>query len=220
MIRLLLAHQDMATTYNYARIASDNWESNASAADEADTKQAANEDVAYIRKFRNKIRELPDLFHKIANVLEAPELAVTADKVATLSADLAEISERLEVLPSLVDRLEAAVNDFLNELASGQRELRGGLVEAVGDLPEYTKLEAVSKQIGALHSKVKATKIDWDISEFIGTDCGVYKKLEVLDLEDPDELQAGSIGYGYLAAIGDPKWLGEALKDLQEYYAE
>lgn len=139
------------------------------------------DDTRRAKSYKLKCAYLAEIYQRLAEPLETPELAVFADRMGQRVKDLDQLMLRVQEGVKLTPKAQKEFEQLLEDLADG-KPIRGGYIEAVYDLPSVGAILKIAKEANKIQSRLVTeddeSHIDWILEEYIGSEAGVFRKIE------------------------------------------
>jgi len=153
-------------------------------AEQLDSHAAINnlkQDFRNVKGYKTKCAYLAQIYRKLAEPLETPEIAEYADLMDQRVKDVDQLISMLQGSEKLIAKAEKEFDQLIEDIAKGKK-LRGGYIEAVYDLPSMRAILALANEADNLQSRLDTEdnegSIDWTLEEYLGVEARVYKKID------------------------------------------
>jgi len=139
------------------------------------------EDVKLVRWYKAKCLYLVPIFRRLAEPLEAPQILVSADRIEKRVQELDQLMALVQEGAKLFKKAQSEFDQLIEDLAD-KKPRRGGLIEAVYDLPSIESILKVAKDARKIQDRFVREDddyhIDWVLEEYLGSEAGIGKKIE------------------------------------------
>jgi hypothetical protein len=182
-----------------------------------------DEDTRLVKGYKAKCSYLAGVYRNIAVPLEAPKIAVFADRMDQRVKDLDQLMVLVQEGVRLTSKAQDEFVQLTEDLAEGKPR-RGGLIEAVYDLPSIEAILKISKEANKIQSRLVREDddyhIDWVLEEYIGSESGVSRKIE----KNGDPLRGwfteGFSGvwtlFGFVKYLVDEKYIQDSVDEIRK----
>lgn len=146
-----------------------------------DAEVYVKEDVKLVRGYKAKCVYLAQIFRKLAEPLESPQISVFADRIEKRVQELDQLMDLVQKGAKLFKKAQDEFDQLIEDIA-GRKPQRGGLIEAVYDLPSIDAILSIAGEARKLQDRFvkedESGRIDWTLEGYIGSESEVGKKLE------------------------------------------
>jgi hypothetical protein len=146
-----------------------------------DAEVYVREDVKLARGYKAKCMYLAQVFRKLAEPLESPQISVFADRIEKRVQEFDQLMALIQSGAKLFKKTQGEFDQLIEDLADNKTH-RGGFIEVVYDLPgieSILKIADVARKIQDRFTKEdEEGYIDWLLEGYIGPESGVGKKIE------------------------------------------
>lgn len=182
------------------------------------------DDSKLVRWYKAKCVYLAPIFRSLAAPLEAPALSKYADLMDKRVTEVDQLMTLVGEGVKLTKRAQEEFDQLLEDLAD-EKPRRGGLIEAVHDLPAIEAIMKVAKEAGNLHDRLTKedddTLIDWTLEEYLGPESGIQRKIEKAGEPMRGWFAGGSnfsgagTLYGFVKYLTDPKYIQDNVDQIR-----
>ena len=146
-----------------------------------DAEVYVKEDVKLVRGYKAKCVYLAQIFRKLAEPLESPQISVFADRIEKRVQELDQLMDLVQRGSKLFKKAQDEFDQLIEDIAD-RKPRRGGLIEAVYALPSIDAIFGIAEEARKIQDRFvkedEEGRIDWVLEEYIGSESGVGKKLE------------------------------------------
>lgn len=146
-----------------------------------DAKVYIKDDTKLVRGYKAKCVYLSKIFRSLAGPLETPQIAVFADRIDKRVQDLDQLMGLVQEGAKLLDKAQGEFDQLIEDIAD-RKPRRGGLLEAIYDLPSIDAILKIALEAREIQDRfVKEDDdyhIEWVLEEYIGPESGIQRKIE------------------------------------------
>lgn len=211
-----------SVAHRWKQAASSSWYDEAKEIDPDSVAGYFREDTRLVKSYKIKCAYLAEIYRGLASPLEAPKIAVFADRMDQRVKDLDQLMLKVQEGMNLVPKARKEFDQLLEDLAGGKPH-RGGLIEAVYDLPSIEAILKIAKEANNIQSRLVKEDddyhIDWTLEEYLGSEAGVQRKIEKngepLQGWFVDEFSGVWTLFGFIRYLVDPKYIQDSIEGIR-----
>ena len=180
------------------------------------------EDTRLVKGYKIKCAYLAGIYRNLAVPLEAPKISIFADRMDQRVQDLDQLMVMVQEGVRLTPKAQGEFEQLLEDLADGKPR-RGGLIEAVYDLPSIEAILKIAKEANKIQSRLVREDddqyIDWILEEYLGSEAGVSRKIEKNGEPLRGWFAEGFSGvwalFGFVKYLVDPKYIQDNVDEIR-----
>lgn len=181
------------------------------------------DDLRLVKGYKIKCAYLAGIYRGLVGPLEAPKIAVFADRMDQRVKDLDQLMPMVQAGVALISKAQKEFDQLIEDLADNKPH-RGGLIEAVYDLPSIEALLKVAKEANKIQSRLVREDddyhIDWTLEEYLGPEAGIQRKIEKNGEPLRGWFTEGFSGvwtlFGFIKYLVDERYIGDLVESARK----
>ena len=159
-----------------------NWLNEAYEVDVGDAKSGLTSDLKFLNKYVAKCKYLVPIYRSLAEALITAQIGKNADAVEIRISKVERLIGLLTKAHSLLDSVDHDWESLMDRIARYEVKLTHGLIEAVQDMPSMVRFRTLAQEVGDLEDEISKEDdkypIDWYLEDYIGSETGIYKRID------------------------------------------
>ena len=186
-----------------------------------DAEGYVRDDVKLARGYKAKCVYLAQIFRKLAEPLEAPQISAYADRIEKRVQEFDQLMALVQSGAKLLKKTQREFDQLIEDLAEKEPQ-RGGIKDVYG-LPGIESILKIADEARKIQDRFTKEDedghIDWVLEEYIGPESGVGKKIEKngsnLSGWFTDKFSGVYALYGFVNYLIDSNYIQELVEEVR-----